>query len=82
MKKISQREARQLRKEVGELKAKLSEQRYQWAREWPGGTHLRTIQCHPETSAVIDTARALKHAVVVVPERDQHKLRLYGLPLN
>ena len=43
MAKISQREARQLRKRVAELERQISNQRHAWAAEWPGGVHLCSI---------------------------------------
>lgn len=38
MKKISQREARQLRKEVAELKAVLRSQHIHWSKDYPAGS--------------------------------------------
>lgn len=79
--KFSQREARRLQKRVDELEKQLNDQRYAWAREWPGGTHLGTIDC---TSKIYDTqvlvARKLGHAVVLTYHQAD-KLEMYALPL-
>lgn len=80
MAKISQREARQLKKRVAELEDILRRQRLQWAREWPGGTHLDTMTVKSEEFYVVKTARLLGHAVVVVPS-EYPKLQVYGCAL-
>lgn len=79
--KISQREARRLRKEVMRLNAVLSKQQNDWSEDWPGGTHICTIFQLPElVMASIRTARRLNHAVVVVDVRDE--VNVYALPIS
>lgn len=80
MAKISQREARTLKKRVIELEATLQKQRGRWASEWPGGTHIDTINVQPVEWHIVSTARLLGHAVVVVPG-DMPKLHVYGIRL-
>lgn len=63
--KISQREARRLRKRVYELERILDAQKSQWSSEWPSSTCIGGINVDPATHASIKTARLLKHAVVV-----------------
>ena len=79
--KISQREARRLQKRVNELQAELNEQQYRWAKQWPGGVNIFTENAPSSTLlAIVRTARALKHAVVVT-ENDQGSLYYYGCKL-
>lgn len=77
---ISQREARRLKKRVAELEAQENTRRSSWAREYPGGVCIDTITATTETWHIVNTARKLGHAVVVVPIPD-FKLHVYGLKL-
>jgi hypothetical protein len=79
-KPISRREARALRKRVAELESILEQQRYRWAEEYPGGTHIDDVTVDASVWATAHTARLLQHAVVVIP-RSNNVLRLFGLPL-
>lgn len=81
MAKISQREARSLKKRVAELEGKLSNQHNRWAGQWPGGTHIDTIAVQPAEWHIVNTARLLGHAVVVIPS-EMPKLHIYGCPLS
>lgn len=79
--RISQREARRLRKRVDELERILSAQRYSWAAEWPSGVQLDSVQVQNNEWHIVTTARKLGHAVVVVPDKENW-LRVYGCPLK
>lgn len=81
MAKISQREARNLRKRVAELEQILDRQRSIWASEWPKGIHIDNVEVKSEEWHIVNTARKLGHAVVAVPIEGSFKLRMYGCPL-
>ena len=78
MAKISQREARRLRKRVHELEQQEFTRNRSWSSEYPGGVHLDTITVRVEEWWTVKTAVALGHAVVVKPDSDK-KLRVYGM---
>ena len=80
MAKISQREARSLKKRVAELEGILTGMKVRWAAQWPGGTHIDTIAVQPSEWHIVTTARLLGHAVVLVPS-EMPKLHVYGCPL-
>ena len=77
---ISQREARRLRKRVEQLEAEESARRARWAAEYPGGVLLDTIHVNVAEWWIVQTARNLGHAVVVMPDKEEY-VRLYGLRL-
>ncbi len=79
--RIGQREARRLEKQVEELEAELNMQRQTWANDFPGGTHIATVTFTEETAPIVATrtSRRLAHAVVAV--EFERELRLYALPL-
>lgn len=80
-KRISQREAWQLRRRVRELALAESTRRGAWVSDWPDGTHLgdvELVETHHMPSKIL-TARKLKHAVVVTV--DGQRMRFYALPL-
>lgn len=82
-KRISQREARRLRKRVEELERQQNQQRSRWAQEFVGGTQIATDQHGNAQSPVpvaVRTARMLRHAVVVVGDETAN-LRFFALPL-
>jgi hypothetical protein len=66
--KISQLEARRLRRRVRELEAEQQAQRCTWKLEWPSAKIIRRYAVDDITWTAINTARALNHAVVVVPD--------------
>lgn len=80
--RISQREARRLRKQVAELQAMEEKRRRSWNSDYPGGINLVNISVadKPWLIATIKTARKLGHAVVVTSNGDS-ELQFYGLPL-
>lgn len=65
MKKISQREARRLQRELARLENQQQGQRAVFARDYPGGVHILTYSFRDsETIATFKTARRLGHAIV------------------
>lgn len=67
--KISQREARRLKRRVEELESMMSRQRSRWASDFPGGVHIATLQSvDPCVLACLKTARKLKNAVVAIDQ--------------
>jgi hypothetical protein len=80
MAKISQREARSLKKQVAELKAQINRQLISWSDTWPGGTHLTSIEVSASHYHIVKTARLLGRAVVIAPA-EFPKLHLYGCSL-
>lgn len=78
MKKISQREARRLRKRVAKLEREKMLNASAWCREYIGGVNIDTITVHSTDWAIISTARKLGHAVVVLPG-DNSSLLVYAV---
>lgn len=62
--KISQREARRLKKRVAMLEAAEKARRSRWAADWPGGQHVMS-RIDTTDANVINLCRKLGHAVVV-----------------
>jgi hypothetical protein len=81
-KRISQREARRLRKRVEELERHFDAQRHAWSGDWPGGVNICTANFEnlPSHLASINTARLLGHAVVAVVSGNS--VRFHALPLK
>lgn len=78
--RISQREARRLRKRVEELELADSKRRNAWISDWPGGVYLTGVAIHSDVLAQVKTARKLGHAVVVVNAGDA--LQFYACKLS
>jgi hypothetical protein len=80
--KISQREARRLRKRVEELERADNSRRNRWSADWPGGTNICTAkwESNDRVPVTINTARALRHAVIVTAKEDG-TVMFYALPL-
>lgn len=76
MNHISQREARRTKKELFELKQRLSRQMNVWSSDYPNGVHLASIEATTEVLAIVKTARKLARAVVVTQESNQ--IRFYA----
>lgn len=78
---ISQREARATRKELADLKARRRIEVENWSNEWPDGVHLFTGSKGDTLDAgdiaIVRTARALGHPVVVTASGDG--LHFYGI---
>lgn len=81
MSKISQVEARRLRKRVQQLESMERERRMRYARDYPGGVNIATStysSAEDFLPAVVNNSRQLGHAVVVVA--DGRVLRFYAIP--
>lgn len=77
--KISQREARALRRRVRELEEVERQRRMTWSSRYPGGTHFRSLAIADAPYVAIATARKLGHAVVVTTDTS-NTLHFYALP--
>lgn len=79
-KKISQREARRLRKRVAELEKRNEQNASAWAREYIGGVHVATVGVSDVNHAICRAARKLGHALVAVPgDNGKWELSLYAV---
>ena len=79
--KISQREARRLKRRVALLEQERRDQRNRWATDWPGGVHLGHIAREIDfLTGRIDAAQMLGHAVVVRQEANG-RINFYALSL-
>lgn len=80
MKKISQREARKLRKRVQELEKRNEQNANAWAREYIGGVHMDTVSVSNVSHAICRTARRLGRALVVIPgDNGKFELSIYAV---
>lgn len=74
--KISQRQARRDRKELNELRKRMSDLRRGWLKDWPAETRahilslLKGEHVGPEDLATLRTARWCGHPVVAVQNGD------------
>jgi hypothetical protein len=80
MSKISQREARRLKKRVDELEREIDGQRRNWSNDWPGGVHIATAENEKANAEKIQVARKLGHAVVATDAGDRIEFRALPLP--
>lgn len=81
MNKISQREARRLRRRVEELEAVERRRRYTYVKDYPGGVNIAQLAYGSERDflpAVVINSRKLGHAVIVI--NDGATLLFYALP--
>lgn len=78
--RISQREARRLRKRVAELEQQERARRNAWSGDWFCGVNIATVTPDPVTLSALKTARLLKHAVVCITDMSDH-VRFQALPL-
>lgn len=80
--RISQREARRLRKRVAELEGLEYRRRRAWASEWPHGTEIAAVKLveYASVPVSIRVARRLNHAVVCTVS-DDGTVRFIALPL-
>lgn len=78
--KISQVDARKLKRRVQELERILEHQRAAWCCDYPGGTHIATVEMPDasHTPTAVRVARKLGHSVVVIDSDRQ--LLLYAMP--
>lgn len=65
MSRISQREARRLRKLVADLERREANRARTWSSEWPGGVHLFGVTLQSDQIACLRTAQKLGHYLVV-----------------
>lgn len=79
--RISQTEARRLRKRVQQLEGVLQAERRRWASQYPGGVNIGTFEVSADNAvyAAIFTAQQLEHAVVCVADGNR-MFRVYALP--
>lgn len=78
--KISQREARRLRKRLTELESAIQQQRRVWGQTYTGGTEIaRHSFPHDFVPEAVKVARKLGHAVVAVGD-DTDTVRFVALP--
>lgn len=62
--RISQREARALRRLVAGYDQRERERLDAWARQWPNGIHIATVEPNVEQRTAVKTARRLGCAIV------------------
>lgn len=68
--KISQREARRLKKRVAELEQLQRDQRDRWSQSYPYGVLLGTLPRNPDwLTGRIDAARMLGHPVIITQDK-------------
>lgn len=79
-KKISQREARALRKRVAELENRNEQNASAWAREYIGGVNVATVVVSDVSHAICRTTRKLGQALIAVPtENGKFELSLFAV---
>lgn len=78
--RISQQEARRLKRRVAELEGLEIARRRAWIADYPGGVNIMNIHAEPVVCMAVKTARSLRHAVVVTCNGDS-ALQFYALPL-
>lgn len=78
--KISQHDARRLRKRVAEFEAQQSARLNRWASEWPSAKKIDTVRLSNTEWHIVRTARACGHAVVLVP-RENDNVDVYACRL-
>lgn len=79
--KITQAEARRLKRRINQLESIESERRRRYLRDYPGGVNIATSKYSDDKSflpAIINNSRQLGHAVVVVA--DGATLHYYAIP--
>ncbi len=78
--RISQREARRLKKRVQELEVRDRARLNTWANDYPGGAHIGTISCISIDADVrVKVARQCGHAVVAINR--ESSIMLYAVPV-
>lgn len=79
MKKISQREARRLRKRVQELEATRNRELDAWKREYPGGRHCATFTTTPELQGRFWAFQSMQHVLVARYDHGDRQLYVYAI---
>jgi hypothetical protein len=72
--RISQRDALKMRRELIAIRAAEQVMRNRYAKTWPGGTPIWSIKMAYDAKAAMTTARALRHMLVAVPDGDDLKI--------
>lgn len=76
--KISQREARRLKKRVQELEALHAQQRMRWGSEYPGGIKLGKVKLSRDWfMGRIEATRLLGHAIIIT--ESENELHFYAV---
>lgn len=81
--RISQREARRLKRRVAALERAEDLRRVSWSQDYPGGTELTRCtwdNAKAEVPLLIRTARKLGHAVIAIAENSSGCVRFIALP--
>ena len=76
--KITQREARRLKKRVAELEQIQAGQRSSWTRQYPGGVHLVNINVEGDSKGRLEGAQMLSHPLVA--KLEGYVVRIYAIP--
>lgn len=81
MTKITQGEARRLRKRVAQLEEMIRDERRRWGASYPDGVNIGTFEMSSANAvySAIYTASMLGHAVVCAP-LSHNKFHVYALP--
>ena len=78
--KISQREARRLKKRVEELERIREQERERWVRDYPGGVHMGSLPREKDWLwGSLNAAQLLGHPIVVTTQ-ENGELRFYAVP--
>lgn len=78
-KKISQREARRLLKQVRSFEERDRHRADAWHRDYPGGINIISVDVNAEIATCIWTAQRLGHPIVAKMDGD-NRLKIFGLP--
>lgn len=76
--KISQNEARRLRKRVTELETHQETRLRRWSCAYPGGIHIDTIKVTNQEACIVATAVRLGHTIIV-KEGSNDELYIYAV---
>lgn len=76
--KISQREARRLRRRVQELEDHQNARLRRWSSVYPGGVHINTIKMSNVEACIVATAVKLGHTIIV-KEGSNDELYIYAV---
>ena len=79
--KISQRRARNYRKQAEDRARQLNDIRQKAALAQVLGQHIATTAVNTNDWHIVNTARLLKHAVVAVVVSDKWEIKLYAVKL-
>jgi hypothetical protein len=77
--KISQREARRLRRRVADLESRDNDRARLWNNQYPGGVCVEEIDCEAVTMAKLRTARKLGHYLIAIPAMNNDNVWFYAV---